>query len=437
MSTDFASLLVVSIALVVLICFWAISCVKRSPQTRYWPLDIRLLNSAFFLLLDFQFLFASQYKSFRIGEQTLNCSDSSLFNLQLGNLLFFCLYAGLMEVLISQRHVTYKRGEAAVRDGRTAYIMFTLVAASIYAFLVWQIGEIGFATFVQTVGARQYKNEAAFVILNASPFVLVASLYLIFKSRSLTPSLIAVFVFTTVAVLSGGRGNIVSAFLLLVCALLANGRPPNPYRMFVFGLVPLLIFLQLYTAYIRYAGFQGHAEQGIWFETLVESESFAVWKSIYAVNETGFELPYPFYGLSASLFFPVPRSLAPFKPEPPSSLFTKFVSPVRFENTGSEITLSGPGTLMAEFGSFAGAFVFTLMIALASAIQYRLSTSAARQIEAFVAYFYLFALWRSDLFTASRILWTFLIVTILFLLFRAAGFAQEAPIARRIRKNTS
>ncbi|UWU91388.1 hypothetical protein [Bradyrhizobium sp. CB1015] len=409
MPNDFLLLVLVSLAHFASICFLSVRWVTKSPSQRYWPLDIRLLNSAFFTLLAFQFLFASQYKSFRIGEQTLNCDESLLVALQTGNLLCFWLFAGLTELLVPQA-ISVGVDRTRQREGRAARALFLMVAFLLCGFLFWQIRELGFFTFIEAVGARQYKKDAAFVILNASPFLLVASLYLIFKSNSLAWSLGGVSAFTVVAGLSGGRGNIVSAFLLLLCALLANGRPPRPFRMFIFGFIPLLVVLQIYTAYVRYAGFRGQGNQDIWFETLVESESFAIWKSVYAVATTSFELPYPFYSLTASLFFPVPRAAVPFKPEPPSSLFTQFVSPVRFENTGSEITLSGAGTLIAEFGTIGGPLLFTILVACLSALQYRISMKPSRQIEAFVLYFYVFSLWRSDLFTASRILWTYLIV---------------------------
>ncbi|MGL3111394.1 hypothetical protein [Bradyrhizobium sp. BR 1432] len=419
MFTDFAALLLVSLVLAVFIVCWAISWVSRSPATRYWPLDIHLLNSSFFLLLDFQFLLASQYESFRIGEQTLNCSDTTLLSFQFANAIIFCVYAALLETLVTRKSATNSRPTSP--HGRVAsVILFLFIGGAVCGILMWSIVALGIGGLLELVGARQYRNDFVFLILNASPFVFVACLYVIFYSRSLAFSLIAVFISAGVAILSGGRGNIVSAFLLLVCAFLANGRPLNPYRMAVFGVLPLILLLQAYTTYIRYAGFQKvERGQDIWFGEVVESETFAIWKSVYAVSEIDFRLPYPLYSLSASLFFPVPRSIAPFKPEPPSTVFTKVISPVRFENTGSEITLSGVGTLMAELG-FAGAILFGAALAAVSALQYRLSMKHNRQIQAFVLYFFVFSFWRSDLFTASRVLWTFLFVTGLFLGLRLA-----------------
>ncbi|MCK1317390.1 MULTISPECIES: hypothetical protein [unclassified Bradyrhizobium] len=419
MSIDFAALLVVSLMLAALIVGWGISWVVRSPSGRYWPLDIHVLNSAFFLLLDFQFLFASQYVSFRIGEQTLNCSDSVLLTLQVGNAIVFCLYATLLKLLAARTTASGKQ-HISSHSRLASLLVFLIIASVVCGVLAWSIVALGISGLIELVGARQYRNEFVFVILNASPFAIVGCLYVIFKARSLPYSLAAVVVAGGVAVLSGGRGNIVSAFLLLVCACLANGRPLNPYRMLVFGVLPLIVVLQAYTMYVRYIGFQKIERGDIWFGQVVESETFAIWKSVYAVSETGFSLPYPFYSLSASLFFPVPRSIAEFKPEPPSTMFTKIVSPVRFENTGSEITLSGLGAWMAEFGPFSGALLFGGFLALVSSFQYRLSMQHNRQIEAFVLYFYTFSLWRSDMFTASRVLWTFLIVTAVFLVLRLA-----------------
>ncbi|MCK1707679.1 MULTISPECIES: hypothetical protein [unclassified Bradyrhizobium] len=420
MFSSFAALLVLSLMLAALIVGWAFSWVSRSPATRYWPLDIHLLNSSFFLLLDFQFLLASQYSSFRIGEQTLNCSDATLLTLQLGNAIVFCVYTGLLETFVTRKIARNSRPTSP--HGRIAsIILFLLIGGVVCGVLAWSIISLGIGGLLELVGARQYRNDFVFVILNASPFALVACLYVIFYARSLAFSLLAVSIAAGVAVLSGGRGNIVSAFLLLVCACLANGRPLNPYRTLVLGVLPLILLLQAYTTYVRYAGFQ-KIERGedIWFGQVVESETFAIWKSVYAVSEGDFTLPYPFYSLSASLFFPVPRSIAAFKPEPPSTIFTKVISPVRFENTGSEITLSGLGTLMAEFGPFAGAVLFGGLLAGISGLQYRLSMNHNRQTEAFVLYFYVFSLWRSDMFTASRVLWTFLLVTGVFLGLRLA-----------------
>ncbi|MCS3765063.1 hypothetical protein [Bradyrhizobium centrosematis] len=432
-STEFAGLLALSILLAGTIVVWGFSWFLRTPKGRYWPLDIHFLNSAFFLLLDLQFLFASQYSSFQIGEQTINCSADNLLVLQFGNLIIFCAYAGLLEMFRSRR-VVGAANRASSYDRPASVLLFVIISAPICGFLLWSILTLGFGGVFELIGARQYRNDLVFVILNASPFALVASLFVIFKSRSLALSIAAVIIAAGIAILSGGRGNIVSAFLLFVCAYLANGRPLNPYKTFVFGIVPLILLLQAYTIYVRYAGFQ-KVERGaeIWFGQVVESETFAIWKSVYAVREIGFTLPYPLYSLSAAAFFPVPRAIANFKPEPPSTLFTKVISPVRFENTGSEITLSSLGNLMAEFGSYIGGLVFAVYLAAISALQYRLSMNRERQVQAFILYFYTFSLWRSDLFTSSRVLWTFIILSLLFIGVRLVlGLLQPAQSQRAI-----
>lgn len=428
----------VSIVLMGCALMWARNRYQECARLQQaWTMDGHIFSAVFFILIAFQFLLAAQYNWFVLGEKTFPCTAGDLTTLQAALLLAFVAY-WMTTALLTKLLPSPRRAQAPGHtDARAAYVLYAVILCPIAVFIGLNVLEMGLFEFLLIQGARVPKNDTTFFAVNAVPFLFVACILIVAHGQSLRLKIALIAIYSFTAVFTGGRGAILVGFNLALFALALHGRWLSWRTVLVMWALPLALAVQAFTLVIRYAGTAPIAQQDIWFSTVLESESYAIWKSIYAVQWMDFSLPAPLYSLFSALFFVVPRAMLPDKPIPPSSLFTMEVAPQRFENVGGEITISGFGAAFAEMGLVSGAIVFGVVLAALCVWQARLRLADPSSPFAVVLFVTLFAFWRADLFTASRPVWTFVLVMVAFWFIRGiarqfAAVFRGARAARRV-----
>lgn len=309
--------------------------------------------------------------------------------------------------------ITYSSLYYRKRLGSIGAATSFLIIFAVAIFEISVVARFGFSGLLDFAAARLSKSEDSYLLL-ISLLLVTPAVISTFSFQMKTKSFIILWTMALiVAGLGGGRGSTFVLIFIFVLRLILIDFRKIGLGWLIAGLIPAIFGIYVYTNIMRFRGDESSRHGGI-LEFLVNSETFGSWKSLTAIIQGGFTLPIPGYSLSAAVFYPFPRALIPFKPYPPSSLFTMEVSPNRFANTNSEITMSGLGDMIANFGILFGPLSFGLILALVSSYACRIRSSGAGLGTAIYVSLILFCMtfFRADAFGASRVVWFTLLIII-------------------------
>jgi oligosaccharide repeat unit polymerase len=336
----------------------------------------------------------------------------------LGGFVAFVFFRLLFNRIFSKKSPIYLISSATPlrrrNNSRAGLFVVLLVVGAIAVVELSVVATGGFSALLDMTSARLAKADDSFVLLVGLLFLIPALVSIFAFELKLRNFWLVWLVVLIVAGLGGGRGaTFVLFFIAILRLILINYRKISITWLFA-GMIPATFAMYLYTNIVRFRGSDGGGDSGI-FDFLLNSETFAAWKSLAAVIELDFRMPYPGYSLFSAVFYPLPRAIVPFKPDPPSSLFTMQISPTRFANTNSEITISGMGDMIANFGLIAGPIVFGFLLAFLASFACRLRSNGAGPGTAIYVALIIFTMtfFRADIFGASRILWFLALIVIL------------------------
>lgn len=377
-------------------------------------LDPRFISICILNIINLQLLISLRTRYFSIGEYNYVVEEQSILSIQIYLVLLLCIIM-MFNLVFSANDDNKKAFYPALSINSTVsqwgYIFIILFNYILVGRFVVQYGIEG---YFDLVGARFYRDPTVFLILTSTPFAMVACAMAISSIKSIKASLTYVALYMILAFFAGGRGGLVIGAILAIASFFYCGFRLRTRAVLIYFLLPMAFIFSIYTDSVRYRGSDVSMSAGGMLDAFTENETFASWKSVYVVFVDDFRLPYPGYGIISSITFPIPREMFISKPIPPSTLFTKYVSPIRFDETGSEIVLSGIGQYMAELGPTAGVVLFGVFIAFVCMLQMRFMASMHHRHVGILLFIYLMTCWRADVFTASRPLWIMVILTVLY-----------------------
>lgn len=401
---------------------------QKSEFLRNGPADVDIVLIIYFTFYYLQVLLAwvfgiSQAQStgrFFAGETALSTTDNTYLYMAscwLGGFASFAFFRLLFDRVFSATgYIRFANANTPLTNKynrRSGLFIVILIIGTIAAVQLSIIAKSGFSAFLDIASARLAKAEDSYILLIGLLFLIpaiVSTFAFDIKFRSFMLLWLVGFI---VAGLGGGRGaTFILLFLLILRLILIDNRRVSIMWLFL-GMIPAVFALYFYTNFVRFRG-TGGSDNGI-FDFLINSETFASWKSLAAVIEISYRTPYPGYSLFSAVFYPFPRAIVPFKPDPPSSLFTMQISPSRFENTNSEITISGMGDMVANFGVLWGPITFGLLLALVASFACRIRSEGTGRGTAIYTALIMFCMtfFRADTFGASRVIWFLALIVIL------------------------
>ncbi|MEQ1440744.1 hypothetical protein AAG565_15445 [Fontimonas sp. SYSU GA230001] len=139
---------------------------------------------------------------------------------------------------------------------------------------------------------------------------------------------------------------------------------------------------------------------------------------------------FPFQGFLFAASLLIPRSFWPGKPISPSGSFTDALSPTRWEITRSELTVTGFGDMLLEFG-LVGALIACALFAFVWGYLVKKSAKAIHSVYqrfVFVAlYWSVYSFVRGDMGNLGGLLWPFVLV---YVIWRIAAYFIKDRVVR-------
>lgn len=251
-------------------------------------------------------------------------------------------------------------------DSKTASLSF--FASVIFCFLLFFVN---FSTYIQMFSGQVSRQ----ILFSSNPlyhiaFSIVLPLFAIYASSvdsNKRKLLFAYFLTILVVFISGSRGNIIFATIVLFFSGFPSIRRMPSY--FLFFSVPLAaVFLLISRFYLREQWFYSSindfiSDKGGLGQVFFNSTEISMAESIVTINLWADQLDrYPFESFIAGLMYPFPRSIFEFKPLGSGGVVTELLSPGRWDLTRSEIVTTGYGDLLMQFGIVGGLIVYSIIV---------------------------------------------------------------------------
>lgn len=224
---------------------------------------------------------------------------------------------------------------------------------------------------------------------------------------------------------SGSRGAIILILMFQAYKYaIEKNRIINIIQLIV--VLPFLSYFLVYTRYIfreqwRFSSLSDFIDfhdgiMNIFFNT-AEISLAEVLTTIVILKDNFTR--YPFESFFGGLLFPVPRAIFPHKPEGASAEFTEMLSPLRWQNSKSEIVTTGFGDLIMQFGIFPSIVAFGGLIyiifkikSILDGLDYRLKI----YVNVYLLWF-LYVFIRADVYNLFSHLWSFTLILTTSLIF--------------------
>lgn len=222
----------------------------------------------------------------------------------------------------------------------------------------------------------------------------------------------------------GARGSVL---LVLLIAAVGYAYSKRISVLWYAAVVPVTMLFLAVSAYVfreaqRYESFYDYiTSNGGVINLFFGGEQVSFAKMFVAVYQMAPSLPRaPFESIVALLVLPIPRSVFTMKPFGASAAFTQHISPLRWENTRSELLITGYGDVYWQFGAL-GAFVAMFVLSgvwLWACLQ---ATRGSRQTLVLwtpLLTWFMFIFVRGDLFNIGLLLWPTMVVLALHVVLR-------------------
>lgn len=223
----------------------------------------------------------------------------------------------------------------------------------------------------------------------------------------------------TIILLGSTRSQLVILAVWFSLRLIRSG-----IRIKFIYILPIVVIIPLAASYLQYlqrdsTQFRSYAEmldaRGGIFGQVFGTADVAFAEAISLVEYYQITQP-PFNSFWAAVTLPIPREIFPDKPIPPSTLFTMTVDPTSWENSQSELVMSGITNLYVEFGwySIGVAFVLGSIWSLAVRRASHVIITTGNVMPCVYTIWIAFAFLRNDLFNISFVLWPLAIYSTIF-----------------------
>lgn len=224
--------------------------------------------------------------------------------------------------------------------------------------------------------------------------------------------------------LTGSRGGVILIFLIF--AFHVNNIWFRISVIYYFLAIPIMTYVLLYLRYIFREAWRHDSlsdfldEKGGVLSVFFNTAEISMAEVIVTIVKKGHEISrYPFESFIGGIMYPLPRSIFEFKPLGAGGAFTEHLSPLRWENSHSEIVTTGFGDLYLQFGWILSLIIIFLLGYIwtkAIVISIKLLGNKSVFIVPFLMWWsYMFL--RSGIFNTFGSIWSYILVLSTLLLF--------------------
>jgi hypothetical protein len=347
---------------------------------------------------------------------------------------FGVLLAAILRVEQKQRYPLQDqyRAEASQR-----VFLLSLFAAGFASFVFAESALARGGLFYMAMMRQTFLSENTYLVPMYSLFVPAFIAWASYSDASFVKKILMALIGFVILLPIGSRSALL--YIGLCLFVLFNIKITRLPALLLYLLSPLVVVVLIVLRYFRaYSGSGSFSE----FLEVYEGRllfggadfQFAEPITFLVNNDT---LPrYPFESIVAGFLAYVPRSLAPFKPEGPSAVFSMLADPERWQLVQSEWIIGGLANLYVENGPFFGpllvlavSFIWTRAFRMAAHSGSDKALSCAATLCAITGFLFL----RTDIYNLSFFLWPVVLV----LLFQRIFGGSIGEFKKRLQSDTT